>query len=145
MTVRVSRSFDIPAPPDRVWEFIADPANRARAISVVERYTVGDDDPPTVTWHVALPIPFVRQTMAVETRDVTRDPPTYVKFVGTSNVFSVTGAHELTSTDEGCRLDNQFAVEGSVPGVETFFKRNLDSELENLHHTLREHLDETAG
>jgi len=143
MTVRVDRSFDVDASPERVWEFIADPSNRARAISVVDEYSVDDPDGRRVTWHVELPIPLVRKTVRVDTEDVTRTPPEYVKFVGKSKVMEVTGEHEIVETDDGARLVNYFVVDGKLPGVEKFFKRNLDSELENLQRALERDLQTT--
>ncbi|MCU4925238.1 SRPBCC family protein [Halobacteria archaeon AArc-dxtr1] len=143
MTVRVERSFEVDSPPQRVWEFIADPKNRAQAISVVSDYTVTDEAGRAVTWHVELPIPFVRQTATVRTKDVTRRPPEFVEFTGTSAVMDVTGTHEITATETGSRLENRFIVEGKLPGVETFFKRNLDGELENLRRALERHLRTT--
>ena len=136
MTVRTERTFDLAIPPDRVWEFIADPGNRAGSISVVTDYTVNDADATHVTWQVKLPIPMVRRTITVETEDVSRRPPTYVRFVGRSKVMDVTGEHEITPTENGSSLENRFTVEGKLPGVETFFKRNLDGELENLRRDL---------
>ncbi|PCR90919.1 SRPBCC family protein [Natrinema ejinorense] len=143
MTVRVDRSFDVAASPERVWEFIADPENRARAISVVQEYSVDDPDGRRVTWHVKLPIPLVRKTVTVKTEDVTRRPPEYVKFVGKSKVLKVTGEHEIVDTDAGVSLENHFVVDGKLPGVEKFFKRNLDSELENLRRALERDLQTT--
>ncbi|MFC6718432.1 SRPBCC family protein [Natrialbaceae archaeon GCM10025810] len=143
MTVRVDRSFELPAPPERVWEFIADPEHRARAISVVADYTVDDEDGRRATWHVELPIPFVRRTVTVRTEDVTRTPPEYVEFVGRSKVMDVTGEHRLSETDGGTLLENRFVVDGKVPGVETFFKRNLDGELENLQRATERYLRTT--
>ncbi|MFB6072767.1 MAG: CoxG family protein [Halobacterium sp.] len=134
MTVRVERTFELPVPADDVWEFISDPEKRAGAISVVDSY---DTDGETTTWHVRLPIPVVRSTIAVDTREVERDPPRYVKFVGKSRIFNVTGEHEIEPTDDGCRLTNRFVVDGKVPGVETFFERNLDDELDELERQLR--------
>ena len=136
MTVRVERAFEVPIAPDRVWEFIVDPGNRAGAISVVSDYTTDAVDDTRVTWHVKLPIPLLRRTITVETRDVTRDPPTYVKFVGRSKVMDVTGEHEIEERNGVTVLTNTFVVDGKVPGVEKFFKRNLDGELENLRREL---------
>lgn len=140
MTVRVERSFEVDTSPERVWEFIADPEFRARAISVVREYSVDDPDGRRATWHVALPIPFVNKTIPVETEDVTRRPPEYVKFAGTSSVLDVTGEHEIVETEDGSRLENTFVVDGKVPGVERFFRRNLDDELENLRTELEAQL-----
>lgn len=141
MTVRVTRTFELPLSPEQVWSFIADPANRAEAISVVERFeVVGDGE---VTWHVKLPIPVVNQTIAVRTRDVTVDPPNYVEFVGRSSAFNVTGEHTVEPTADGSRLINEFAVDGRFPGVETFFKRNLDTELDNLKRHLLDTVEDT--
>ncbi len=140
MTARVERDFELTIPPDGVWEFISDPGNRAGAISVVTDYTTDATDATRVTWHVELPIPLIRRTIAVETEDVTRRPPTYVKFVGRSKVMDVTGEHEIEDRNGGSRLTNTFVVDGKVPGVEKFFKHNLDGELENLRREL-----ESAG
>jgi carbon monoxide dehydrogenase subunit G len=139
MTVRVKRTFDLPVEPQAVWAFLVDPAKRAGAISVVESYEVHDET--RGTWHVSLPIPLVDRTVAVETEDVVRDPPKYVKFVGRSAALRVTGEHTIEATPDGCRLINEFVVEGRIPGVESFFKRNLDRELNNLEDKLRETLD----
>jgi len=138
MTVRVERSFELPVDRERVWEFIADPGRRASAISVVSNYTVHDDG--SATWRLDLPIPVVNRTIAVETEDDERRPPEYVRFVGRSKVMKVVGEHELTETDGGTRLTNRFVVDGSLPGVERFFKRNLDDEMENLEQALAEDL-----
>lgn len=144
MTVRIERTFDVPASRERVWEFLSDPENRARAISVVDSYEVTDAENNRARWNVRLPIPFVRTTVPVETEDVTRRPPEYVKFVGESSALRVTGEHELTAIDDGCRLDNRFVVDGKIPGVETFFKRNFDDELENLQHALERDISEQS-
>ena len=136
MTVRVERTFELEAPPERVWEFIADPGKRAESISVVESFEVHDET--RATWHISLPIPFVNQTIAVETEDTVRDPPSHVEFVGRSRVMRVVGEHDLETVDGGTRLMNRFTVEGKVPGVERFFKRNLDAELDNLERAIRE-------
>ncbi|MDS0298511.1 SRPBCC family protein [Halogeometricum sp. S1BR25-6] len=143
MTVRVSRAFEFDAPPEAVWEFIADPGRRAEAISVVESYDV-DPETNEATWEVSLPIPLVRSTATVETEDVERDPPRFVRFVGTSKVMRVTGEHTIEKTETGSRLRNEFVVDGKLPGVESFFKRNLDRELDNLEAALRADLESTA-
>ena len=142
MTVRVSRTFEFDAPAADVWAFISDAEKRAGAISVVDTFEVHGDG--TATWHVALPIPMIRSTITVETREVDREPPNRVKFVGKSRAFRVTGEHTITETDGGCRLANEFVVEGLLPGVESFFKRNFDDELDNLEAALRRSLPSGA-
>ena len=135
MTVRVSRTFAFDVPGDRIWEFIADPEKRAGAISVVDSYEIHDEN--RATWQVQLPIPLLNSTVAVETEELIREPPTRVKFEGRSRALRVTGEHTITETDTGCQLRNEFVVDGQLPGVEQFFKRNLDSELDNLEAALR--------
>lgn len=139
MTVRVSRTLEFDVPVDRVWAFISDPEKRAKAISVVESYEVYDDN--RATWHVSLPIPFVDSTIPVETNEIEREPPTRVKFVGKSKALRVTGEHTIEETDTGSRLHNEFVVDGQIPGVERFFKRNLDAEIDNLETTMREDME----
>lgn len=134
MTVRVRRVLEFDVPPERIWAFISDPAKRAGAISVVTDYESNGD---SGVWHVRLPIPVVTSTIAVETRDVERDPPRYVKFTGRSSALHVTGEHTIEATETGCHLINEFVVEGRLPGVERFFKRNLDDELNNLERALQ--------
>lgn len=143
MTVRVSRSFAFDVPPERVWEFIADAERRAGAISVVDRFELHGQE--AATWYVELPIPLLRSTITVETEEVIREPPRRVKFVGTSRAFDVTGEHTISPTDRGCRLDNEFVVEGRLPGVETFFRRNFDDELTNLERALRADIGARPG
>ena len=138
MTVRVERTFHLAAPPDAVWAFIADPEKRARPISVVEEFEVTGDR--TAVWHVSLPIPYTDRTIAVETEDTRVDEPHHVAFVGRSKAMNVQGEHTLEETDDGTRLTNQFVVDGRLPGVETYFKRKLDGELENLETAIREEL-----
>ncbi|MFB6150748.1 MAG: CoxG family protein [Haloarculaceae archaeon] len=130
MTVRVERSFELPIPRDEVWEFISDPDRRASAISVVVEHEVHDDG--SATWQIALPIPVVNRTITVETEDERVRAPEYVRFAGRSKVMNVVGEHELTETETGTSVRNEFVVEGKVPGVERFFRRNLDDELDNL-------------
>jgi carbon monoxide dehydrogenase subunit G len=142
MTVRVERRFELSAPCEEVWAFISDPERRARAISVVKDYEITDPEGRSATWHIDLPIPVVRRAARVETEDVERDPPHHVKFVGRSKVMRVTGEHRLEEFEGGCRLVNEFVVDGRLPGVERFFKKNLDGELENLERALRDHLGE---
>lgn len=144
MTVRVQRTFEFDAPGERVWEFISDPGKRAEAISVVERFEV-DEAGEGATWHIKLPLPLVTKTAEVQTRDVTVEPPRYVKFVGKSSVMRVTGEHTIENVgDDKCRLRNEFVVDGRLPGVERFFKKNLDRELQNLERALRRELELTA-
>lgn len=134
MTVRVERTAEIAAPVERVWDFIADPERRAKAISVVADYEI---DGNAATWQIELPIPLVRETITVETEEVERKPPTFVKFVGRSRFLRVLGEHEIEATDTGSRVTSRFVVDGKLPGVERYFKRNLDRELENLEEELR--------
>lgn len=138
MTVRVERVLEVPAAPEAVWAFIADPERRARAISVVEDVDVESDG--SATWHVRLPIPVLKRTIAIETEDRQRDPPRYVEFVGRSRAMRVVGEHELAPSDDGTTLTNRFVVDGSLPGVERFFESRLDDELTNLETALRTHL-----
>lgn len=142
MTVRVQRRFTLPATCEEVWEFISDPERRAQAISVVSEYELKDESGRKATWYIDIPIPVIRRAARVETEDVTRDPPKYVEFVGRSKVMQVTGTHRLEEIEGGCRLTNEFVVNGKLPGVERFFKHNLDSELENLEDAIREYLAE---
>lgn len=146
MTVRVQRTFEFDADPQRVWDFIADPAKRAGAISVVERFEIDPANERKATWHVQLPIPLLKSTVSVDTEDITRDEPTHVKFVGKSRALRVTGEHTIKTNEngDGCRLVNEFIVDGRLPGVEKFFKRNLDTELDNLEAALRRDLGLTA-
>ncbi|AGB15673.1 hypothetical protein Halru_1055 [Halovivax ruber XH-70] len=132
MTVRVERTDEFDVEPAQLWAFIADPANRARAISVVESFSVDSADGRRCTWEVALPIPFLDRTTTVETYDRVRDPPTNVEFVGQSSVLDVTGRHEIGDRNGGSQLRSEFVVEGRLPGVERYFTRKLDDELENL-------------
>jgi carbon monoxide dehydrogenase subunit G len=134
MTARVERTFELPASVEEVWAFISDPGKRASAISLVESYEVEGD---RATWQVRVPIPMISQTVAVQTREVESDPPRYVKFVGSSSALRVVGEHELEPTENGSRLSNRFVVEGKLPGVEGFFQRNLDEELDNLERKIR--------
>mgnify|MGYP006294425763 CR=1 FL=1 len=139
MTVRVERTFELPVARERVWQFIADPEKRATPISVVTDFEVQDEDHHV--WHVQLPIPVINRTISVETEEVETQPPEYVKFIGRSKVMRVVGEHTLTETEEGTNLHNRFTVEGKLPGVERFFKRNLDAELDNLEAALRRDLE----
>lgn len=137
MTVEVERTFDVGAPIEAVWELLSDEETRAKTIGVVESYELRPDSKHNeVVWHLRLPIPVIRSTVAVETRDVERDPPRYVKFVGKSKVMTVTGEHELTETEAGCHVVNRFVVDGKVPGVERFFKRNIDTQIENFRQAI---------
>lgn len=135
MTVRVERVFEIDAPRQDVWEFISDPEKRARPISVVEDFeTTGER---TAVWHVKLPIPRFSRTLTVETEETEIDPPRFVQFVGKAKGMKVNGEHELEAIDGGTRLTNRFVVDGSIPGVETYFKRKLDGEMENIEAAIR--------
>ena len=134
MTVRVERVVDVPAPPEEVWAFIADPTNRAAAISVVADYEVRGDG--SAVWHISLPIPVLDRTVAVETEDTAREPPERVEFEGRSRVMRVVGEHRLEAVDGGTRLTNRFVVDGRLPGVERYFRKHLDAELENLEDAL---------
>lgn len=139
MTIRVERTLTVPAPPEAVWEFIADPDRRAAPISVIDEWTVHDDG--SATWYLKLPIPLIDGRIKVETRDEERRPPEYVRFTGRSKVMQVSGEHELEPVDGGTRLTNRFVVDGRLPGVERYFKRNFDAELDNIERELRENVE----
>lgn len=132
MVVEVERVVEVAAGIEAVWDVLADPGARARAISVVDSYRIEGEE---VVWQVGLPIPVVRSTIAVRTHDEERDPPRFVRFVGTSRAFDVQGEHELTPVDAGTEVRSAFRVDGKLPGVERFFERNIDAELEGLLET----------
>lgn len=138
MVVRARRVVEVSAPPERVWEFIDDPEKRAEPISIVEDFELLQDG--KAVWHVSLPIPITDRTMRVETENRRRIPTEEVEFVGNSRAFRVIGKHVLRPTENGTELDNSFTVDGRIPGVERFFKKNIDSELENLEFALKEYL-----
>ena len=138
MTVRVERVVDVPVPIEEVWAFISDPEKRARPISVVSDFELLEGN--EAIWHIELPIPVVSTTIRVETEEQVREPPTYVEFVGKSKVMHVVGEHELEETESGTRLTNRFVVDGKVPGVERFFKRNMEAEFDNLEDALYDEL-----
>ncbi|MFW5974271.1 MAG: SRPBCC family protein [Natrialbaceae archaeon] len=139
MSIRLEQVIEVSATPEEVWRFIADPEQRAKYISVVEDYRVEGDR--SASWEISLPIPIIDRTITVETEDVERREPEFVKFVGRSKAVRVVGEHELTPTGMGTRLTNTFTVEGRVPGVERFFKKNLQAEFENLRDGLEAFLD----
>jgi len=134
MVVRVERVVDVPASPEQVWAFIADPAKRAGAISVVEDFEVRGGG--RANWSVRLPIPVVNRQITFETEENERDPPTYVEFTGDSKVAHIVGKHTLEETADGTRLTNRFVVDGKLPGVERFFEKNFGDELDNLETAL---------
>ncbi len=138
MVVRAERVVTIPAPRERVWAFIDDAEKRARPISVVEDFELVSDS--EAVWHVSLPIPLSDRTLRVETTDQNRTPPEYVEFVGDSKAFRVIGEHELTEVGDQTELRLSFSVDGRVPGVERFFKKNIDKELENLEQAILDDL-----
>lgn len=138
MTVRVERTVVVPAPREAVWEFISDPELRARPISVVKDFELVDDN--QANWYLRLPIPVIDRTIRVETEEKRRDPPRFVEFVGTSKVMKVVGTHELEEDGDGTQLTNRFVVDGKLPGVERFFKRNMDAEFDNLEEAIDEYL-----
>ena len=130
MVVEVERVVEVDAGIDAVWDVLADPARRARAISVVDSYRVEGQE---FVWQVSLPIPVIDRTIGVRTRDEVREEPTFVRFTGDSKAFGVEGEHELTElADGGTQVRSLFAVDGKLPGVETYFERNIDGELSNL-------------
>lgn len=142
MTVEVERTFELAAPREDVWEFISDPEKRAAPISVVKDYEETGDR--TAVWHVKVPVPMVDRTIAIETRDTDRREPEYVRFVGRSKVLNVVGEHELEAVEGGTRLTNRFTVDGKLPGIERFFKKNLDAELDNLEAAIQRDLGARA-
>lgn len=137
MSARVQRRFQVEAQPDAVWEYISDPSKRARAISVVDSFDRRGD---VTIWHIRLPIPLIRKTIAVKTRDTVVEPPEYVQFRGTSSAFEVEGEHRIEPGENSTSVTNTFEVRGRVPGVERYFKQNLDDELKNLERALKTHL-----
>ncbi len=137
MTARVQRRFQVEAPPDDVWSYISDPSNRARAISVVDSFDRRGD---VTIWHIRLPIPIIRKTIEVKTKDTMVEPPDYVQFRGTSSAFEVQGEHRIEPRENSTSVTNTFEVRGRVPGVERYFKQNLDGELKNLERALKSHL-----
>jgi len=138
MTVRVERIVTLPVEREKVWAFIADPEKRARPISVVEDFELKEDG--TAVWHLKLPVPFIDRTVAVETHETVRREPEYVEFEGRSRVMHVIGEHELDSENGRTTLTNRFTVEGRIPGVERFFRKNMEREFDNLENALYEEL-----
>jgi carbon monoxide dehydrogenase subunit G len=138
MTVRVERTVRLDAPREKVWEFISDAEKRASPISVVEDFELVDDR--RANWFLRLPIPVINRTIRVETEERKRDPPKFVEFVGKSKVMRVVGTHKLAEDGDGTELMNRFVVEGKLPGVERFFKRNMDAEFDNLEDALDDYL-----
>lgn len=139
MTVRVEQTFELNASPEAVWNFIADPEKRASAISVVNGFE--ETGERTAVWQIELPLPLLNRTVSVETEETDREPSSYVRFIGRSSAVHVVGEHRLEATEDGSKLTNQFTVDGKLPGVERFFKGNLEDELRNLQDALYDDLN----
>jgi carbon monoxide dehydrogenase subunit G len=140
MTVRVERVVLVPAPREDVWAFIDDPEKRARPISVVSDFETAEDG--YAVWYLRLPIPLVDRSIRVDTEETERVPPEYVEFVGRSKVMRVVGEHDLERTDDdGTRFTSRFVVDGKIPGVERYFKRNMDAEIQNVEQALLDDID----
>lgn len=135
MSVEVASQTTVSAQPTTVWEFIADPAHRAAAISVVEDYELHDDG--RATWHVEVPIPLLGQTIAVTTTELTRRPPEYVQFAGSAPGLEITGGHTLSSVAAGTQLHTGLTVAGDLPGTERYFQQQLTQELANIEAALK--------
>lgn len=140
MTVRVKRSYELDYNKEQVWKVISDHELRAEGLTVVDDYEVHNEQ--TVTWVLSLDLPLVPSTLSVKTREQNRDPPEEVAFKGKSKAFTAKGKHKIEQLpDGGCILHSSFVVEGRLPGVERFFKRNLESELQSLVNYYRDELD----
>jgi carbon monoxide dehydrogenase subunit G len=139
MVVRAERVVEVAAPPEVVWEFISDPERRSSPISVVDDFERVTDT--SAIWHVKLPIPVTDRTIAIETDETHRDEPNHVEFEGRSKVLKVVGEHILAPHEGGTRLTNRFTVDGKLPGVEKYFKRQMDPELANLEGALYSYLE----
>lgn len=133
MTVRLTRTFEVAASPETVWDFLADPEQRAAAISAVRDWNSDDDG--AVTWHLELPLPLTN-TITITTRDTARDPGKHVQFTGRSDIVAVRGEHRLTAIESGTEVVNEFVVDGKAPGVETVFKQRFPAEFQNLQDAL---------
>lgn len=142
MTVRLEDTRRIDASPEAVWSFIADPGNRARAISTVRRFEVHGGPDRHTTWWIELPIRLLG-TITVETRERERREPEFVEFVGHSRAFEVVGNHRIEGRDGGTTFSSTFEVNGKLPGVERVFERQFPQELENVANAIEAHLDRT--
>lgn len=134
MTTAVEREAIVDIDVETVWDLLADPEQRAAAIGIVEDHEVIDDsgDGDEIRWHVSIPVSMIDETIAVRTHETEKRPPEYVEYVGESSVLSMTGEHELEPTEEGARVRNRFTVESSIPGVESYFERTIEDEIDNL-------------
>ena len=142
MTVEVERSYQIEAPIEEVWELLADSAVRASALGVVDHF---DQQGEVTVWYLKLPLPLLRRTVSVRTWDVDRDPPRYVRFVGESKIMDVVGEHALSMDGDITTITNRFRVDGKLPGVEGFFERNIDREIERLRRHVIDQLSKTGS
>jgi len=72
-------------------------------------------------------------------RAVLRDALKHPEFNRADLKAMLTGEHEIREVGGGgSTLTNRFVVDGKVPGVEQFFKRNLDDELDRLQRKLED-------
>lgn len=139
MVVSTEQAFEVTASPDHAWGFMADSEHRARSISVVTDFDHIDER--RTTWYLSIPISALDKTITVETKDTVRDSPSRLEFVGRSDVGRIEGEHEFTATENGTRVTNQLTIDGSVPGIETYFEGHLDEELDNLETAIRTELE----
>lgn len=141
MTAEVERAAVVDVDVETVWELLADPEQRAAAISVVASHEIigSNEAGDEIRWNVELPIPMLDETIAVRTRETEKRPPEYVEYVGESAVFSMTGEHELREHEKGAWVWSKFTVDSSIPGVESYFQSTIDDEIDNLIDFVVEH------
>lgn len=146
MTAEVERAAVVDVSVETVWDLLADPEQRAAAIGIVDSHELLGESAAgdAIQWNVEIPIPMLEETIAVRTEETVKEPPHYVEYTGDSSVFSMTGVHELEEHEAGALVRNRFTVEGSLPGVESYFQRAIDEEIDNLIDFVVEHTGATV-
>lgn len=140
MAIEAERTITLDAPREDVWQFVSNPTTRAETLSIVERYSIDGDG--SATWEVDLPIPFIQESFPVETEDSEVKEPKYLKYVGDSKAFSITGEHWINESGGGTFLQLRLTLEAKLPGVELFLSQNIEDEIDNLVRALKRSVEE---
>lgn len=136
--VKVSRTFEIRAPPSDVWEFISDPDNRVRFLSPVKGYRKIDEG--IYEWDINIPV--IGSTISFRTHDIERIENERVEFKGSHRLVSLRGVHELEPLEDGTKTEAMilFEVKSKVPGVERAFRRIFSREIRKMAQVMMEEL-----
>jgi uncharacterized protein len=135
-------SFEVGAPPERVWAFLSDMREVGRCVPGVEQVELLDDR--RARWSLRVKVGPMAQTIQITTETLEQVPLRHGKFRGEADMLEIIGTIDLTPAGHGTKVVYTMTVAPKGPLariMDNVIRSRLQSQTEEFALNVRRALE----